>query len=40
MAKQTIPQLSASDREELIRKGGNSGDLLTAMRFLLIARLA
>ncbi|MGC4070842.1 MAG: IS630 family transposase [Polyangiaceae bacterium] len=40
MAKQTIPQLSASDREELIRKGRKSGDLLTAMRFLLIARLA
>jgi hypothetical protein len=40
MAKTKIPQLSPSEREELIRMGRNSGDPYTAMRFLVIAKLS
>lgn len=39
MAKAKIPQLSPSDREELIREGRKSGDPLTATRFLIVAKL-
>ena len=39
MAKAKIPQLSPSEREELIRIGRASGDPSTALRFLIIAKL-
>lgn len=39
MAKAKIPQLSPSDREELIREGRNSGDPLAATRFLIVTKL-